>query len=145
MSYASWTDVQALDVARKIGQGNNPTATQVQLYCELTAGEIDSVLRSKGYGLPISPSATSDLLLLRKINAEGAFALMEEASPAKPDEDKVRKRYEASLDLLREADDILETPKDRERSRPRGPGVTEPPPSINEEQTAAFFTRDMEF
>lgn len=145
MSYASWTDVQALDVARKIGVGGNPTATQVQLYCELISGEIDSVLRSKGYALPVGASSLSDLALLKKVNAEGAFALMEEASPTKPDEDKVRKRYEKSLDLLREADDVLETGKDRERSKPRGPGVTEPPPSNNVCETRPYFDRDMRF
>lgn len=144
-AYASYPDVQSLDVARVIGAQGNPTATQVQLYCELVAAEIDAILRSRGYDVPVPTAAEGDRALLRKINAEGAFAMMEKASPSKPNDKEVTANYQASLKLLADARDVLESPQDQGQSEPRGPGITTPRPSNDPQATRPFFTRDMHF
>lgn len=144
-AYANATDVAAVDRARIIGAGKNPTASDVELYCVLVAAEVDAVLRSKGYSTPIPTTAESDYALLRKINIEGAVAMLEKASPSKPNDKESLATYRASLKMLEESKDVLETPQDMGQSQPRGPGVSIPKPSIDEEGTAPFFTRDMEF
>lgn len=147
MSYASWPDVAALNKARKLGAGENPTEGDVQFYCENSAAEINAILLNKGYGLPIPAEATEALALLRKINAEGGLVQMEKASPTRDGKQltSAEASYAASLKDLREATEVLGIPKETGRSRPRGPGVTTAPPSNDPCQTRPYFSRQMMF
>lgn len=142
-TYASVKDVEALNRARKIGQGDNPTADDVSFYLEMAAGEINSLLLNKGYTVPISPDSPTAAALLRGINAKGAQMHMEEASPSAPNLDRVRKEYEAELEKLMDADFTLDAPLNVERARPRGPGLTVPRARGLESQP--FFRRGMIF
>lgn len=127
MTYADVNDVQALNRARVIGQGDNPNESDVLFYLEVTAAEIDAILLDKGYQLPIPSEATSAWNMLRRINAQGAAMEMEQASPSSRGADRYKKIYEESLAMLRTADLVMNVPKADGRAKPRGPGVTTPP------------------
>lgn len=139
--YASVEDVQSLAVARKIGQGNNPTETDVETYLALSESEINGILVNKGYVVPVAES-TQALATLRRINAEGAVAKMEEAIANGPNQASSEARYQRSLQSLASAMTVLLAPKNIERSKPRGPGVTNVRPPVGEEP---FFTREDQF
>lgn len=140
--YASVSDVEALNRARKLGVNNTPTADDVLLFLELRAGEMNSVLLNKGYAVPVEVAdAPTAFNLLRAINAKGAQLSVEESSPTSPNIDRVRGEWEAGLAQLEDAAFTLDAPIDRERARPRGPGLTAPLPSTLESEP--FFRRDM--
>lgn len=142
--YASVSDVEALNRARKLGVNNTPTADDVVVFLELRAGEINSILLNKGYSVPVDPTfAPAAFNLLRAINAKGAQLSVEESSPTAPNLDRVRKEWEGSLEKLESAAFSLDAPIDRERARPRGPGLTTPLPSTLESEP--FFRRGMSF
>lgn len=144
MAYCIAADVEALNRARKIGQGSNqPTAADVTVYIELAAGEIDAILINKGYVVPVPQTSVTATQLLRGINAKGALVLLEKASPAAPNIDRTEKEYELQLDKLRSADFSLDATQAVERTRPRGPGLTVPASTGLESEP--FFRRGMEF
>lgn len=141
-TYANVNDVEALNRARKLGVNNTPTSDDVVLFLELRAGEINSILLNKGYGVPVKPEdSPAAYSLLRAINAKGAQLSVEESSPNAPNLDRVRKEWESGLEKLESAAFTLDAPVDRERSRPRGPGLTAPLPSNLESKP--FFWREM--
>jgi hypothetical protein len=160
MSYCSVQDVAALNVARTLGQGNNPTTAQVQIYINMVAGEIDAILTNKGYTVPVSPLYPEAVNFLNGINAKGAWALMEAASPTSTNLDRAEKAYAEALKMLNDAQTIMDVPKDVARAEPRGPGVTTPP-GVQQGETfdpvrpwgghqrrhtsAPLFSRNMEF
>lgn len=142
MPYALVADVEALNRARKLGVNNTPTVDDVALFLELRAGEINSILLNKGYSVPVDAAlAPESFNLLRSVNAKGAQLSVEESSPTSPNLDRVRKEWEGGLEKLEDAAFTLDAPIDRERARPRGPGLTAPLPSTLESEP--FFRRDM--
>ena len=76
MSYASLSDVQALNPKRTYDATTTPTSTQVSSLITQVAAEIDMVLASQGYTVPVTAPA-SLLTALKYINAYGAGALAE--------------------------------------------------------------------
>ena len=128
-----------INKARRIGQGNNPTESEVETYLELVAAEIDGILISRRYAVPVPEDAAGALQLLRGINIHGAEVMMEEASESHPDLASEQKTYEADLKMLRESDTIMEIPKNTQRASARGPGVTVAPPSTHTRHGARLF------
>lgn len=125
MSYATVTDVQALARSRKIGQGQNPTQADVAIYLELVEAEINAILTSKGYQVPINKEkAPLAYALLRRVTAQGAVAQMEQAAGNGPNVQRTEQVYQASLTSLMNSREILDAETNVERSKPRGPGVT---------------------
>ncbi len=122
--YATVADVEALNTARKVGQGNNPTEAQVETYLEMSEAEINAILVDKGYEVPVASAYEEAWEFLRTVNAKGAWYLMELASPNSPNIDRAEKAYEAAKEMLVQAHEILEAPKNIERSEPRAPYLT---------------------
>lgn len=128
--YCTPSDVASLNKPRAaaIGVGGNPTLTDIQGYIVMTAGEIDAILTSKGYQVPVnSASSPAAGALLNSLNAKGAYALMEEASPNSPNLDRARQAWEAAMKMLSDANFTLDAAMNLERSEPRGPWVTTQP------------------
>jgi hypothetical protein len=142
-AYAGIADVEALNRAREIGKGNNPTASDVAFYLEISAAEINGIILQKGYQLPIPSNATGALQMLRGINAKGAWYQMEEASPSSQNKENAEKAYQASLEMLRTAELLMSVPKETERTRPRGPGLNVP--RAGNLESDPFFHRRMYF
>jgi hypothetical protein len=142
-AYAQVPDVEALNRARIIGKGNNPTASDVAFYLEVIAGEINAVVLAKGYDLPVPTNATGALQMLRGINAKGAWWMMEDASPSSQNKTEAREAYDASLEMLRTAELMMLIPKETERTRPRGPGLNVP--RAGNLESKPFFKRKMYF
>lgn len=118
--------MSSLNKARVIGQGNNPTLYDLQVYINMSAAEIDAILTNKGYSVPVSSSYPAAVNFLNGINARGALALMEEASPSSINLDRAQKAYDDAKRMLVDAQSIMDAPKDVARAEPRGPGVTTP-------------------
>ncbi len=126
--YCSVADVQALNWARTIGQGSNPGVAQVQTYIEMAAGDIDAILVTKGYSIPVNVGSWPDAgRVLNAINARGAVAMMEEASPNSPNLDRALAAWEAAKKMLADAKFVLNADMDQARSEPRGPWITYTP------------------
>lgn len=104
MAYATVIDVLAQNTGRATyTTTSKPTASQVIGYLELTAAELDGILRAVGYGLPIATTATSALKLLEHFNVLGAAAMVEEGAPS-----DAARRADA-LHLWEEAKKMLST------------------------------------
>jgi hypothetical protein len=127
IAYAGASDVVAFNKGRVPGVGQNPSLTDIKFYLETVAAEIDGILIDKGYQLPIATNATGALLMLRRINAQGAALEVEQASPSSSHLERFRKAYEESIDMLKTADLVMNVAKSDERAKPRGPGVTVAP------------------
>jgi len=130
-SYCTPADVAALNKARKLGQGNNPTEADVLVYIELTAAEIDSILVGKGYNVPIPSSYPEAFQFCRWLNSKAALVMMEESSPNSTILATATKSWEEARAALVAARDIMEVPMDTPRVQARGPGVTEPTLKFN--------------
>jgi hypothetical protein len=126
-TYASVADVQSLVPVRKFGQGSNPSGTDVQLYLELVEAEVHAILVQKGYAVPVAETNTAAFALLRRICALGAVAQVEASAGNGPNIDRTRITYEAEKSRLEDAHFVMNAPKDEERAKPRGPGVTTVP------------------
>jgi hypothetical protein len=161
MAYASLSDVQAMEPARVYGASTTPATSQVGLYLDNRAAEIDSILLEKGYSLPVPTTASSALLLLRKVNAQGAWADVSAGAPGSPFREASDAAYQSALAMLKAANTILDIPKNEIRASPRGPGLTTPQRVIDQpydpyntctdgqgnpvDTGAPFFTRSQQF
>jgi hypothetical protein len=145
-TYASVADVQALTPPRKFGQGTNPTNADVQLYLELVEAEINAILVEKGYAVPILESTSPmAFTFMRRVALQGAVAQIEVSAGNGPNIERTRAIYEKSLERLAEAKAVLDAPKNTDRAKPRGPGVTNLPAEEDQkanEGRAPFFRRD---
>jgi hypothetical protein len=125
MAYCTPSDVASLNKARAIGQGDNPTLQDLQGYILMSAGEIDAILINKGYSVRVKTASWPEAAtLLNGVNARGALALMEEASPSSTILDRSQAVWEAAKKMLSDAKTVLNADMDVQRSEPRGPWVT---------------------
>ena len=139
--YATVEEVEALNRSRTLGVGTNPTEEDVKLFLEQSAAEIDGLVSQKGYAIPIPTSATTAFNTLKAINAEGGLAKMEESSPSSSIKIDARNAYNKSLKMLESAEAIVGAPKDVDRVKPRGPGLTRPPTTAL--GNTPYFSRGM--
>jgi hypothetical protein len=82
MAYATPSDVHQLNTGRTFTASSKPTASEVGRLLDLTAAELDGILRTRGYLLPIPASATSALMLMAHGNALGGAAMVEQGAQA---------------------------------------------------------------
>lgn len=76
MAYASLTDVQSLNPKRTYSATSTPSSTQVEALINLIYGQINNVLSSQGYIVPVT--TPSELVTaLQLLNAAGAAAMAE--------------------------------------------------------------------
>lgn len=80
-AYATIDDVVRLAQGRTFDASSRPAIGDVVDWLNLTAAEIDGLLRRGGYGLPIPATATSALAVLADGNALGAACRIEAAAP----------------------------------------------------------------
>lgn len=80
MPYATPSDVHQLNTARTFTASSRPTASEVSRFLDLTAAELDGILRTRGYLLPIPSTATSALMLMAHGNALGGAAMVEQGA-----------------------------------------------------------------
>ena len=80
MGYCNPTIVYARNSARTFTATSKPATQMVQDFIDDIAAEIDGILRTRGYALPIPTTATSSLKLLEHGNALGAAMLVEQAA-----------------------------------------------------------------
>ena len=79
MAYATAWDVARLNNARRMGEGNNPTASDVAVYCELVGFEIDGILLNPQQApIPTDPSTLCALAgaLARRADQRNFGAVM---------------------------------------------------------------------
>ena len=132
MSYANASDVARLNRARRMGEGLNPTASDVGVYCELVGFEIDGILLNKGYNVPVPSTYAEAFGYLRWLNAKGALVMMEEASPNSIILARATESWEHAREALRTARTVMDVPQEEARTEPRGPGVTRAQLPFNE-------------
>jgi hypothetical protein len=144
MAYAAVSDVQALNVARVIGAQGQPTASQVGVYLNMAAGEIDAILVDKGYEVPVNVASYPEAAAyLNAINAKIAWHMMEAASANSPNLDRAHAAASEAKQALVAARAVMDVPKDVLRAEPRGPGVT-PTPQLAF-GNRPYFTRHQRF
>src|SRR5690242_3553316 len=114
MAYATISDVVSLEPARTYGASTIPNTTQVAEYLDNRAAEIDAVLIEKGYAMPVPDTASSALILLRKINAQGAWADVSSGAPGSPYKESAPKAYASALEMLKAANTVLDMPKNQD-------------------------------
>lgn len=106
MPYCSLSDVKALNPKRRYAADTTPSETQVNQYIADIAVEIDSILQSQGYTVPVT---TPDNFVshLKLLNARGAAAQAEIAmfpeavSGASPHGSQLLSLYKEGLKALR--------------------------------------------
>jgi hypothetical protein len=81
-------------------------------YIEMTAAELDSILRSRGFELPIASSATQALALMEHYNALGAACLVESSAENDSRAANVCSMYESAKKALEEGNIDLDLPDD---------------------------------
>lgn len=108
MAYCDLDDVKALNPQREYGHDDNPDSSQVGALIEQVAVEIDAVLESQGYTVPVTEPANL-VNFLKYINAYGAAYLAEAGmfpETAEPGEtahwQMLQKRYDKYLKMLEE-------------------------------------------
>lgn len=142
--YCSASDVASLNKARAAAWGlnNMPNTTDVNGYIEMVAGQIDAVLLSKGYAVPVNTGSFPEAEgLLAYVNAQGAAYMVEEASPNSPNIDRVKAAFDAAMVMLESASFVLDVPVEEGRAQVRAPFVTFQPDS----RTFDPYERDTEF
>ena len=117
MAYASQSDIEAQNPKRTYGVATKPTATQVGEYINSIAAEIDNVLSSQGYAIPVT-SPANFVTHLKQLNAYGAAALAEYAMFPEaanvgetPHGAILWKMYQAGLKALRDGEIPAGVPK----------------------------------
>lgn len=122
MAYATVTHVEALNVGRGPYTASSlPNATQVAQYLAETAGELDSILRVRGYALPVATGATSALELLESYNAIGAWAKVETSAQTSDRRELAVKMWESAKKMLADSTIEIDAARSVDTSFPRYP------------------------
>lgn len=130
VAYCTPSDVASLNKPRAAAWGlaNNVTVTDVDGYILMVAGQIDGILSKQGYSVPVNTASFPEAEgLLCYVNATGAAAMVEEASPHVDGGQsiaRVKAAYDAALQMLSEAKFAFELPVNEQRSEPRAPWIT---------------------
>lgn len=126
MGYCNASDVQSVNRSRILGQGNNPTASDVTTYINIIAGEIDAILTTRGVQVPVAVGSFPEAaMFLQGVNVKGAVWMTEQAAPTNPAEvEKTKAAYDAALKLLSDAKFTLNVPSDQARAQVRAPFIT---------------------
>jgi hypothetical protein len=128
-AYCTPSDVASLNRARVMGAGTNqPNASDVQVMINMVGGEIDALLVTKGYEVPVNTASYPEAAAyLNAVNAKGALAMWEAASPNSPNVDRAEKAWMEAKTALETAREVMDIPKDETRAGTRGPGVSPKP------------------
>lgn len=101
MGYATVYHVEALDKGRgPFTASTKPTATEVMLYLDQTAAELDATLDRAGYDIPIASAATQARQLVGYWNALGANCLVQRAAQQSVKDTDACAMYQAALTAI---------------------------------------------
>lgn len=136
MAYASPIHVAAYNAARATyNQQTKPTVDQVGIFLDECAAEIDVVLRTQGYALPVPTTATSALKFLEGVNAVGAAWKVEVSAPTSDNPELYEQMYRSAMKMLTKGVEFTDIPKDSAQSLPRsGYGGTQLLPIVTASQ-----------
>lgn len=132
-AYATVDDVIRLVQGRTFTASSKPSVGDVVDWLNMSAREIDGLLRRGGYGLPVATTATGALALLAHGNALGAACLVESSAPTSNRQQMACKLYETFKKSVLAGDLELDAGKDSSNSSPRSNAAN---------QATAMFTRD---
>lgn len=135
MAYATVIHANARCPLRVFTATSRPTTEQAVQFLEDTAGVLDGVVAGLGYITPVPPSCTQAFAVLRRANAIGAWAEVEQAAPSnKEDQAKLAmKQWADAVALLREGKvQLPDAPRDTQQSFARAGFAA-----------TAWFTRNM--
>lgn len=135
MAYTSASLVAARDTGRVLSATSRPNLDQLGDFILDAAAELDGILRSRGYSVPVPSTATSAFQLLRAYNNLGAICSVESAAVNSSKEKTACEAWEAAKKMLRDGDIELDAPKDTSQSSVRGRSSF---------PATALFTRCME-
>lgn len=99
MAYATVFHVEA-QTTRQFTASSKPQATQIVTLLDNVAAEIDSILRSTGFSLPVATTATSALELLEYYNALGVAARVQDLAPSGRPDDTVKDEWDRARAML---------------------------------------------
>lgn len=133
-AYATVDDVVRLVQGRTFTASSKPAIGDVVDWLNMSAREIDGLLRRGGYGLPVPTTATAALALLAHGNALGAACLVESSAPTSNRQQMACKLYETFKKSVLAGDLELDAAKDSSNSAPRSNAAN---------QATAMFTRSM--
>jgi O-acetylhomoserine/O-acetylserine sulfhydrylase-like pyridoxal-dependent enzyme len=103
--YASILDVAAVDAARATYTATSrPNASQVAQLITMVEGEVDTLLVSSGWELPVPTGATIPLDFLRSVTSKGAVAMIESSSPVSDRRSDARAMWLEAREMIRRAD-----------------------------------------
>lgn len=135
MPYASITDVAARAAKRQFTATSIPSASQVQVFLEFTAAELDGIMGGDGYSLPVPTTATVSLQMLRRLNSLGAHAQVERAAQVSEDVAAVTAAWDnARQELISGRVQLVDLPRLGGEAFARAQFAATP-----------FFTRDQQF
>lgn len=133
MAYASLPDVGALAAKRVFGATSIPSASQVGVFLDFAAAEIDGILSADGYALPVPVTASITLVYLRRMNAIGAYNRVEHAAQVSTDAAAAQKMWDdAKTELKSGGVSLYDLPRLGGENFARSQSAATP-----------FFTRDM--
>lgn len=133
-AYATIDDVVRLVQGRTFTASSKPAIGDVVDWLNMSAREIDGLLRRGGYDLPVPTTATGALALLAHGNALGAACLVESSAPTSNRQQMACKLYETFKKSVLAGDLELDTAKDSSNSAPRSNAAN---------QATAMFARSM--
>lgn len=133
MAYASLPDVSGLAPKRTFSATSIPNASQVGMFLDFTAADLDSILSADGYSLPVPTTASIALLALRGLNAIGGWLQVEKSAQVSQDVDRAQKAWdEARTQFISGGVSLYDLPRLGGENFARSQSAATP-----------FFTRDM--
>jgi hypothetical protein len=119
--YATASDVLQLNTNRSAFTGSsNPSLSDVNRYLELTAAELDGILRARGFSVPVPSTAQTAFPLMAHGNALGAAMLVEQGAPISDRRQEARLLYRDFKQMLQSTDIGLDAGlEDPDRGLPR--------------------------
>jgi hypothetical protein len=133
MAYASLPDVSALAAKRAFGATSIPSASQVAVFLDFAAADLDSILVADGYALPVPTTASMALLALKRLNAIGAWVQVEQSAQVSNDADRALKTWSAArTEFIAGGVSLSDLPRLGGQNFARSQSAATP-----------FFTRDM--
>jgi hypothetical protein len=133
MAYASLPDVSAYAAKRVFGATSVPSASQVAVFINDVATDLDSIISADGYALPIPTTATIALANLKRLNTLGAYVQAEHAAQTSVDVDRAQKVWDAArVEFISGGVSLYDAPRLGGENFARSVSAATP-----------FFTRDM--
>lgn len=143
VAYCNASDACSLNKPRgaALGVGQNPTLTDLNGYILMIAGQMDAVMLTKGYQVPVSVASYPEVEgFLSWINAQGAAYLLEVSSPAPQatEVDRLRASFDSAMQMLTDGKFSMDIAVEPQRAGVRAPFITLQPTGETYDPTLAY-------